>query len=39
MKQGVLVYDMRTERMDIRFGLKDLLWWFTLQHLYGVRCR
>lgn len=23
MKQGVLVYDQRTERMDVRFGLED----------------
>lgn len=23
MKQGVLVYDQRSERMDVRFGLED----------------
>ena len=23
MKQGVLVYDQKSERMDVRFGLED----------------
>ena len=37
MRQGVLVYDERSERMDIRFG--EILWRPPLRHHDGRVCK
>ena len=37
MKQGVLVYDQKSERMDVRFG--GLLRRVALRHLHGCFCK